>query len=70
MFNFSDSTIQIINKDTKSILNLNGHKSPILSVKLDPLSKFLVINIKDFIINYKLLYIFNLLRFHRVVMEQ
>lgn len=39
----SDSTIQVVDKDSKSVLNFNGHKGPILSVKLDPLSEFLVI---------------------------
>lgn len=41
---FSDSNIQVVNKSTKSVMNFNGHKSPILSVKLDPRSEFLVKN--------------------------
>lgn len=51
---FSDSTIQVVDKDTKSIMNFNSHKSPILSVKLDPLSEFLV---NKFISAYYLLFI-------------
>ncbi|XP_050438249.1 WD repeat and HMG-box DNA-binding protein 1 [Adelges cooleyi] len=37
-----DSIIQVINKDSKKVLNFSGHKSPILSVKIDPLCEFLV----------------------------
>ncbi|KAL4149661.1 hypothetical protein QTP88_003553 [Uroleucon formosanum] len=37
-----DSSIQVVNKETKSVLNFNGHKSPILSIKFDALAEFLV----------------------------
>ncbi|XP_015373408.1 PREDICTED: WD repeat and HMG-box DNA-binding protein 1 isoform X2 [Diuraphis noxia] len=37
-----DSSIQVVNKDTKSVWNFNGHKSPILSIKFDTLAEFLV----------------------------
>lgn len=31
-----------MNKDTKQLSKFTGHKSPILCIKLDPLSEFLV----------------------------
>ncbi|XP_050526875.1 WD repeat and HMG-box DNA-binding protein 1 [Daktulosphaira vitifoliae] len=36
-----DSVIQVVNKNTRAVINFNGHKSPILSVKIDPASEFL-----------------------------
>jgi len=42
IYYFSDSSIQVVNKDTKNVLNFNGHKSPILSIKFDALAEFLV----------------------------